>query len=130
MQVSKQEWVKMDPALDMALLHQTNKNALDARNTSFSTVSVVIMTGKKFGVLPALIEPPPKSSCATVSTTVPLTRMCVTPNCGRGVFVSADSTDRFTGCQHQQMFNMRTTSIYLPTPHPHHNTGLIMQHAD
>ena len=44
----------MDPALDVALQYQTAKNALDARNTSLSTVSVVIMVGKKFGVFPAL----------------------------------------------------------------------------
>ena len=47
----------MDPALDVALRHQTAENALDARNTSLSTVSVVIIMGKQFGVFPVLTEP-------------------------------------------------------------------------
>ena len=70
----------MDPALDVALQHQTAENALDERNTSFSTVSVVIMTGKKFCVFPVLTEPlknhhmpqsppqRPKPACASLPT--------------------------------------------------------------
>ena len=70
----------MDPVLDAALRHQTTKHALDARNTSFSTVSVVTMMGKQFGVFPSPIQPLqnhnlpqsppqfPKMACASLPT--------------------------------------------------------------
>ena len=40
--------------------------------------------GKEIWCLPCANRAPPKSSYATVATTVPQTRMCITPNCGRG----------------------------------------------